>query len=249
MVTGNLRLVVSVVKKVAGHGMEFIDRIQEGNIGLIHAVQKFDYRKGYKLSTYATWWIKQAVTRAVADQGSAIRIPVHVTEKINTVRNWLRVHDLEWDDCASSCPDGISELEISNRDLVRMSRMARPLTSIDSLRDLLDDSVRLSPIDGDGPVIPGAGGDPNAPFAWKAMEVLQYEDPRTARILMLRWGFETGESQTLDSIGQVMGVTRERIRQLEKLGIERVKEIVREDAERQLLRESAHPSRSAFCGA
>lgn len=238
MVTGNLRLVVSVVKKVAGHGMEFIDRIQEGNIGLIHAVQKFDYRKGYKLSTYATWWIKQAVTRAVADQGSAIRIPVHVTEKINTVRNWLRVHDLEWDDCASSCPDGISELEISNRDLVRMSRMARPPTSIDSLRDLLDDSVRLSPIDGDGPVIPGAGGDPNAPFAWKAMEVLQYEDPRTARILMLRWGFETGESQTLDSIGQVMGVTRERIRQLEKLGIERVKEIVREDAERQLLPEN-----------
>ncbi|AXE37745.1 sigma-70 family RNA polymerase sigma factor [Acidipropionibacterium virtanenii] len=234
MVTANLRLVVSVVKRTVGTGLEFIDRIQEGNVGLIHAVQKFDYSKGYKFSTYATWWIKQAVTRATAAQGSTIRIPVHFGERINKARNWLRDHDLEWGDCSKSCTDGIPELEISYDELVRMSRMARPLVSIESLYELVSDSVEMTPIHGDGPVVPGLHGDPNTPFVWKAMEILQFEDPREARILMLRWGFETGEPETLDAIGGVFGVTRERIRQLEKLGIERVRDIVRENAAGQI---------------
>lgn len=238
LIVSNLRLVVSLAKRFTGRGMLFLDLIQEGNIGLIRAVEKFDYEKGAKFSTYGTWWIKQAITRAMADQASTIRIPVHFVEKMNKTKRWLRGRGIGLVEAAAQFPDGIAEIEITHDELVRLGRMARPLVSIDSIHDLLSDSVPMSPIHGEGPVIPGEASDPNLPFVWRAMETLQFEDPRTARILMLRWGFETGEEETLDAIGTVMGVTRERIRQLEVQGVERVRQILRDGAAEQDLPEN-----------
>lgn len=238
LIVSNLRLVVSLAKRWTGRGMPFLDLIQEGNIGLIRAVEKFDYRNGAKFSTYGTWWIKQAITRAMADQASTIRIPVHFVEKMNKAKRWLRGRGIGLVEAAAQFPDGIAEIEITHEELVRLGRMARPLVSIDSIHDLLSDSVPMSPIHGEGPVTPGEGADPNLPFVWRAMETLQFEDPRTARILMLRWGFETGEEETLDAIGTVIGVTRERVRQLEKQGVERVRRILRDGAAEQDLPEN-----------
>ncbi|WP_257476814.1 sigma-70 family RNA polymerase sigma factor [Acidipropionibacterium jensenii] len=237
-VVSNLRLVVSVVKRFTDSRLELIERIQEGNIGLVRAVEKFDHTHGFKFSTYATWWIKQAATRAEADQGSTIRMPVHFVETVNKVRRWLGARDLSLSEGATAFPDGIPELEVSKEELVRISRLGRPLVSIDGLRDLVDDSIPMHPLNGSEPVVPGAGGDPNLEFAYKALAELEDEDPRACRVLLMRWGLETGEAETLDTVGYAIKLTRERIRQIEKAAILRLREILLEMAKDQELPEN-----------
>ncbi|MDN6440927.1 sigma-70 family RNA polymerase sigma factor [Acidipropionibacterium jensenii] len=237
-VVSNLRLVVSVVKRFTDSRLELIERIQEGNAGLIRAVEKFDHTHGCKFSTYATWWIKQAATRAESDQGSTIRMPVHFVETVNKVRRWLGARDLSLSEGATAFPDGIPELEVSKEELIRISRLGRPLVSIDGLRDLVDDSIPMHPLNGSEPVVPGAGGDPNLEFAYKALAEFEDEDPRACRVLLMRWGLETREAETLDTIGNAIKLTRERIRQIEKAAILRLREILLERAKDQELAEN-----------
>ncbi|AZZ38644.1 hypothetical protein C0Z10_01525 [Acidipropionibacterium jensenii] len=237
-VVSNLRLVVSVVKRFTDSRLELIERIQEGNAGLIRAVEKFDHTHGCKFSTYATWWIKQAATRAESDQGSTIRMPVHFVETVNKVRRWLGARDLSLSEGATAFPDGIPELEVSKEELIRISGLGRPLVSIDGLRDLVDDSIPMHPLNGSEPVVPGAGGDPNLEFAYKALAEFEDEDPRACRVLLMRWGLETREAETLDTIGYAIKLTRERIRQIEKAAVLRLREILLERAKGQELAEN-----------
>ena len=221
LLTANSRLVISVAKKYLGRGVPFLDLIQEGNIGLIRAAKKFDYRRGHKFSTYATWWIRQAVTRAIADQGRTIRVPVHMGDQINKM---LRVsHQLTQQLGHSPSSEELAEvLEITPKkteDLMKVSR--RPL-SLEMPTDEDSDSVLGDFIKDIESPAPTEIVTQNL-LKESLGEALSTLPPREVRILQLRYGLLDGRSYTLEEVGRKMGVTRERVRQIEAQALTRLR--------------------------
>jgi RNA polymerase primary sigma factor len=213
LITANSRLVISVAKKYMGRGVPFLDLIQEGNIGLIRAAKKFDYRRGHKFSTYATWWIRQAVTRAIADQGRTIRVPVHMGDQINKL---LRVsHQLTQELGRDPSPDELGEaLGVSSKKVENMIQVARRPISLETPTDEEEDSVLGDFIEDEESPAPSEAATQNL-LREQLEEVLSSLPPREVRILQLRYGLLDGQSYTLEEVGKKMGVTRERVRQIE----------------------------------
>jgi len=221
LITANSRLVISVAKKYMGRGVPFLDLIQEGNIGLIRATKKFDYRRGHKFSTYATWWIRQAVTRAIADQGRTIRVPVHMGDQINKL---LRVqHQLTQrlgrDPSVEELADA---LEVPPKKVENMIQVARRPLSLETPTDDEEDSVLGDFIEDDEAAPPDDTATYNL-LREHLGEVLNGLPPREVRILQLRYGLLDGQAYTLEEVGRKMGVTRERVRQIEAQALSRLR--------------------------
>lgn len=221
LITANSRLVISVAKKYMGRGVPFLDLIQEGNIGLIRATKKFDYRRGHKFSTYATWWIRQAVTRAIADQGRTIRVPVHMGDQINKL---LRVqHQLTQKLGRGPKVEELAEaLEVPPKKVENMIQVARRPLSLETPTDNEEDSVLGDFIeDEDSP--PPDDTATHHLLQDHLVEVMENLPPREVRILQLRYGILDGQAYTLEEVGRKMGVTRERVRQIEAQALSRLR--------------------------
>jgi RNA polymerase primary sigma factor len=221
LITANSRLVISVAKKYMGRGVPFLDLIQEGNIGLIRATKKFDYRRGHKFSTYATWWIRQAVTRAIADQGRTIRVPVHMGDQINKL---LRVqHQLTQRLGREPTVEEVAEaLEVPPKKVENMIQVARRPLSLETPTDDEEDSVLGDFIEDDEAAPPDDTATYNL-LREHLGEVLNGLPPREVRILQLRYGLLDGQAYTLEEVGRKMGVTRERVRQIEAQALSRLR--------------------------
>ncbi len=231
LITANSRLVISVAKKYMGRGVPFLDLIQEGNIGLIRAAKKFDYRRGHKFSTYATWWIRQAVTRAIADQGRTIRVPVHMGDQINKL---LRVqHQLTQKLGRDPSVEELAvALDVTPQKVENMIQVARRPLSLETPTDDEEDSVLGDFIQDDEAAAPDDTATYNL-LREHLDSVLNALPPREVRILQLRYGLLDGQAYTLEEVGRKMGVTRERVRQIEAQALSRL----RHPAIRRKLRE------------
>ncbi len=221
LITANSRLVISVAKKYMGRGVPFLDLIQEGNIGLIRATKKFDYRRGHKFSTYATWWIRQAVTRAIADQGRTIRVPVHMGDQINKL---LRIqHQLTQRLGREPSVEELAvALDVPPKKVENMIQVARRPLSLETPTDDEEDSVLGDFIEDDEAPPPDDTATYNL-LREHLEEVLNSLPPREVRILQLRYGLLDGQAYTLEEVGRKMGVTRERVRQIEAQALSRLR--------------------------